>query len=410
MNSHKSKSEARGAGSTSHTGVTMKNLYPHVAITNASGQKTNYSAASSLVLHQHQTDTVFNCSTSVSGILSSAGFADIVCRGGSLNGVFKGATLEMIIANNSAAAVISAQNATIGPAQALIERVEILVGSQLVSRHEGYAHLFINDYRHTDQHSATLLRAACDVGANIPATSSTTVYVPLLHLGFQNHFLGHFGDITFRVWFRGPSAWQTAATVPTLSSLNLYVQQDALDKAEYQALMDRGRSTVLDIRYQRPGYNSFVDSLVANGRTSYQLSGVHGLVTSMSISIRLASATGSALTVFQAPARIEVLSSDGSSIIGGTSLPEEYVRLVKAASNSSNSFLEAGILFLDFAASTRATLEHGSLGGYMPFSGSEQLVITMPAGLASASYEVSVHFYAACRLRTIGMQCEVLPS
>ena len=60
MNSHKSKSESRGAGSTSHTGVTMKNLYPHLAVTTSSGQKTNYSAASSLVLHQHQTDTVFN--------------------------------------------------------------------------------------------------------------------------------------------------------------------------------------------------------------------------------------------------------------------------------------------------------------------------------------------------------------
>ena len=135
---------------------------------------------------------------------------------------------------------------------------------------------------------------------------------------------------------------------------------------------------------------------------------MHGLVTTLMVTIRFASATGSGLTTFIEGARLEILDSSGATITN--SLPAEYLRWVLASSNSSNSSTEVGPLFIDFTSSIRASLEHGSLPGYVPFSGSEQLVVTMPAGIASASYEVHVDFMAACRLRVAYGQCEVLPS
>ena len=410
----RSRAAARGSGATSHTGVSInpKSLYPHTTVQHADGMRVSFPQSSQLILHQAQEDKVFNSSTSVSGILASSGYADIRCAAASLE-VWKGACLEMVIANNSGAACISAQGPTIAPAQLLIDRVELYAegGSQLLSRMEGYQSLYLSDYRHLDPVASTFLRNACDMGVSIAANSSTTVYVPLLFTALNNQFIGHYkGDIICRVWFRGPSAWATAVVIPTLSSLNLYVQQDRLGRAEYQALMDRGRSNVLDIRYQRPGYQALTDNLVANGRSQYMLSAVHGLVTTMMISIRLASATGSALTTFVLPARLELLDSSGANILGGTSLPAEYIRWVKAAGNSSNPDTEVGPLFLDFTSSIRATLENGTLGGYIPFDGSSQLVVVMPPGIASASYEIRVDFMSACRLRVAHGSCEVLPS
>ena len=408
---HQARASARGTGALSHSGVSYKGtLYPHTSVTTSDGQKVNYPNSSQLVLHQNQETKVFNSATSVSGILASSGYADIRIAAGSLQ-VWRGASLELIITNSSGAACVSAQGPSLAPAQLLIDRVEIYAenGAMLLSRSEGYQALYLNNYRHLDPHAAAMLKSACDMGVSVPANSSTTVYVPLLFTPMEGQFIGHWrGDQIVRVWFRGPSAWATAVVIPTLTSMNLYVQQDHLGRAEYQALMDRGRSSILDLRYNRAGYQVATDNLVAGGRTQYLLSGVHGLVTTIMVTIRLASATGSGLTTFIEGARLEILDSSGATLTN--SLPAEYLRWVVASSNSSNSSTEVGPLFIDFTSSIRASLEHGSLPGYVPFSGSEQLVVTMPAGIASASYEVRVDFMAICRLRTAYGQCEVLPS
>jgi len=83
---------------------------------------------------------------------------------------------------------------------------------------------------------------------------------------------------------------------------------------------------------------------------------------------------------------------------------------VKTAHVSSNPDTPTGPLFLDFGAS-RAGLEHGSLPGYIVADGALQLAITMPAGMASASYEIRVDYMAAARMRIAsGGSVEILPS
>lgn len=410
---HRTKAAARGSGATSHSGVSInpRSLYPHSTVTHADGMRVSYPQASQVVLHQNQEDRIFPSTTSTAGILSG-GFVDIRIPAGSVQ-VVKTLTLELVITNSSAAAVVPAQGTSIAPGQILLERVEILAegGSQLISRHEGFQGLFLSDYRQLDPVASNFLRQACDLGASIAAGASTTIYIPILWSALNHVFMGSWrGDTYVRCWFRpGASAWQTAATIPTLSSLNLYVGQDHLGRAEHAALMERGRTQVLDYRFQRPSFQSITDNLTASNRYQWQLSAVNGLVSSMMITVRLASATGSALNTLVEPAKIELLDSSGQNLLGGAPLPAEYVRWVKTSHTSSNPDTQAGPLFLDFGAS-RAALEHGSLPGYIVADGALQLAITMPAGTASASYEIRVDYNAAARMRIASGSVEILPS
>jgi hypothetical protein len=336
---------------------------------------------------------------------------DIRIPAGSIE-IVKSLTLELVITNSSGATVTPAQGSSIAPGQLLLERVELLAegGSQLISRHEGFQGLYLSDYRQLDPVASSFLRQACDVGATIVAGASSTIYIPLLWTALNNVFIGSWkADIYVRCWFKGASAWQTAATIPTLSSLNLYVGQDNLGRAEQQAMNERGRTQVLDYRFQRPSFQSITDTLSAGNRTQYQLSAVHGLISQMMITVRLASATGSALTTLVEAAKIELLDSSGQNLLGGGPLPAEYLRWVKTAHASSNPDTPTGPLFLDFG-STRAALEHGSLPGYIVGDGALQLAITMPAGLASASYEIRVDYMAAARMRVAMGSVEILPS
>ena len=129
----------------------------------------------------------------------------------------------------------------------------------------------------------------------------------------------------------------------------------------------------------------------------------------MMITVRLASANGSALTTLVEPAKIELLDSSGQNLMGGAPLPAEYLRWVKTSHTSSNPDTQTGPLFLDFGA-TRAGLEHGSLPGYIVADGALQLAITMPAGMASGYYEIRVDYNAAARMRIASGSVEVLPS
>ena len=129
----------------------------------------------------------------------------------------------------------------------------------------------------------------------------------------------------------------------------------------------------------------------------------------MMITVRLASATGSGLNTLVEPAKIELLDSSGQNLMGGAPLPAEYLRWVKTSHTSSNPEMQIGPLFLDFGAS-RAALENGSLPGYIVGDGALQLAITMPAGLASASYEIRVDYNAAARMRIASGSVEILPS
>ena len=136
---------------------------------------------------------------------------------------------------------------------------------------------------------------------------------------------------------------------------------------------------------------------------------VHGLISQMMITIQSASTTGSALTTLIEPAKVELLDESGQNILGGSPLPAEYLRWVKTAHQSSNPDLPSGPVFLDFGA-TRACLEHGSLPGYIVGTGSLQLSVTCPSGMAAGSYEIRCDYMAAARMRVAHGTVEVLPS
>ena len=409
---HRVKAAARGSAGTSHSGVGIhpSKLYPHTTVTHADGMRVSYPQASQLVLAQNTEDRIFPSTTSTAGILSG-GFVDVRLPAGSCQ-IIKSMTLELVINNGSGASVTPAQGTGIAPGQILLDRVELLAegGSQLISRHEGFQGLYLSDYRQLDPIASSFLRQAADLGASIAAGASTTIYIPLLWTALNNVFIGGFkADMYVRCLFKGASAWATAATIPTLSSLNLFIGQDHLGRAENAALQERARSQVLDYRFQRPSFQSITDNLTAGNRTQYQLSACHGLISQMMITVRLASATGSGLNTLVECAKLELLDESGQNLLGGSPLPAEYLRWVKTSHASSNPDTPVGPLFLDFG-STRAALEHGTLPGYIVGDGALQLAITMPAGMASASYEIRVDYMAACRMRVAHGSVEILPS
>ena len=122
---HRTKAAARGSGSTSHSGVAIRpqSLFPHTTVVYSDGAKISYPNASQMVLHQNIEDRIFPSITSTAGILSG-GFVDIRIPP-SLQ-VIKTLTLELVIYNQSASAVVPAQGTGIAPGQILLERVELL--------------------------------------------------------------------------------------------------------------------------------------------------------------------------------------------------------------------------------------------------------------------------------------------
>ena len=58
----------------------------------------------------------------------------------------------------------------------------------------------------------------------------------------------------------------------------------------------------------------------------------------------------------------------------------------------------------------KANYEHGCLTGYIPFSGSEQLALTMLGNFVAANYEIRVEYLSACRMNISKYQVSVFPS
>ena len=66
-------------------------------------------------------------------------------------------------------------------------------------------------------------------------------------------------------------------------------------------------------------------------------------------------------------------------------------------------------LVIEFGDS-KVNYEHGCLTGYVSFSGSEQLALTMPSNFVAGSYEVRVEYLAAARLNISKGQVSVFLS
>ena len=84
-------------------------------------------------------------------------------------------------------------------------------------------------------------------------------------------------------------------------------------------------------------------------------------------------------------------------------VPSRALYLMKLVPTNDN------ILVIEFGHS-KANYEHGCLTGYIPFSGSEQLALTMPSNFTAGSYEVRIEYLAAARLNISKGQVSVHPS
>ena len=438
----------RGSAALAHVGVALQKIYPHSRVTHSDGQSLNYPNSSQLVLHQNEEDRFFQATTGTADALRQASFVDVRLPAGSLQ-LVKGMTLELKITNNTGAIIRPAyyyavnetgsgsvpgiptyMNRYCQPAQALIERVELLAesGSTLISRTESSQ--MLTEFRYMDVTQAALLRQASDLGgeggvdtALTPSVSNTwadgesrTAYVPLFNALTQNNVFcgGLSADLYVRVWFRGASAWQQAANgPPTLQSMSLIVRQDNLARPEHSQLLQRYRSETLDFRFMRPSFQSITETLNPSQRYQFMLTAVHGLISDMSITVRSASGTGTFLIgASKFLTSVELLDSSGANIVGGSALPSEYVRKVKGAFQAGNVDQELcvpGQIFFDFG-STRANREHSTLTGYIVGDGALQLAFTTNATLSPTAYEIRVEYNAAARMRVAGGAITVYPS
>ena len=436
----------RGSAALAHVGVALQKIYPHSRVTHSDGQSLNYPTSSQLVLHQNEEDRYFQATTGTADALRQASFVDVRLPAGSLQ-LVKGMTLELKITNSTGAAIrpayYNAVNEVNGglpgagtamtrycqPAQALIERVELLAesGSTLISRTESTQ--LLSEFRYMDVSQADLLRQASDLGGeggvdislNTPPASwadgeSRTAYVPLFNALTQNNVFcgGLSADLYVRVWFRGVTAWQSAPNgAPTLQSMSLIVRQDNLARPEHSQLLQRYRSETLDFRFMRPSFQSVTESLAPGQRYQFMLTAVHGLISDLSIAVRAANSTGTNLIGgFRALTSLELLDSSGANIIGGSALPAEYIRKIKGAVQAGNPDQESlppSLYFLEFG-STRANREHGTLTGYIVGDGALQLAFTTPSFLSPGTYEIRIEYNAAARMRVAGGAITVFPS
>ena len=113
----------------------------------------------------------------------------------------------------------------------------------------------------------------------------------------------------------------------------------------------------------------------------------------------------------------ELLDGSGANIVGGSAIKEDYQVDVKASRKQQSRALylmrlppiNDNVLVIEFGSS-KDNYEHGCLTGYVPFSGSEQLALTMPSNFTAGSYEIRVEYLAAARMNISKGQVSIYPS
>ena len=126
------------------------------------------------------------------------------------------------------------------------------------------------------------------------------------------------------------------------------------------------------------------------------LSAVLGVVSELIVTVVADSVPAGVRTNFAQVQSWELLDGGGSNIVGGSAVSELYTTTVKAARSQQSRALfwfkvgptNDNVLVIEFGDS-RSNYHNGCLLGYIPFSGSEQLALTMPADFVAGSYNIS---------------------
>ena len=153
----------------------------------------------------------------------------------------------------------------------------------------------------------------------IPASGSQTVYLPIFRSCITDNEImsaGLLGPIVIRVWWRG-STWANPGYVSPpirIASFDLITGTTSWDPSRAQAMVSRymtGPRT--DIRYAVPQFQRTVEALTGGMPFTLRMSGVQGLVTSISVLIR--DLAQSAYTP-QPLKQLDLLDASGASLLG----------------------------------------------------------------------------------------------
>ena len=290
-----------------------------------------------------------------------------------------------------------------------IDRVEIYAqgGSLLIQRLDAEALQQGFAYLTPTQYNAYGKAVAGDLGAG----GTQTVYWPL---GNGSIFAHHIpvaalsAPLTVRVYWRGPQGWP--GVVPLVSSMSLLTTQDQICAAENNDLISRWRDprVHVDVRFTRQGHMRFTETLAPSQRYSFVMTSVSGLITSLQVGIRSVLDILPGPTV--APEMVDILDGSGTSILGGSPLPYQYLKHLQAVlgGEEQNTVFDAPWCPISFSEGARHAEESGVIHGYTAMSNTHQLVIHTPASLVACSYELYIIINRVATLRCLGGNLSVL--
>ena len=243
-----------------------------------------------------------------------------------------------------------------------------------------------------DQHLAT---------GNAPG-AQLTVYIPILRsVVVQNEIAtaGLVGPIHFRIWWRGPT-WQNPGTVQpplTVSSFQALAQTTVWDPSRGTQITNRMMTGPRqDIRYAAPGFQRTVENLVGGQPFTLRLSGISGLITSMTLLVRN---LATSRYVPMMGKNVDLLDPAGSSILGGTPIDSNYTSLVYSATQpvhfDPTSFWQFAYRVPISGPNVAHAEMRGHVEAFIPMSGSHQLRFTPSL---DGAYQVSVITYSVSML------------
>lgn len=413
---HHKQNAKRGSSALAHTGVTHANLYPTRPVRHSHGETLNYPVSSQVVLHKTTQHTIFQSTTATDGQLSSGGFVDVRIPAGSLQ-VVKGMTLQLELENEGGVAV------TIGGGVRnvfLFDRIELVAegGNTQIARWEPTQ--LVWPFRHVNGSSWDKNWTNAFGPTQIAAGAVGIILAPILNEVFSRNeaYLGHLrSDMYLRVWFKGASAFDWGfAGPPKLRSLSAIIEQDGYAPEDRWRLHEQRLSQSVDYRFGRPGFQSVVENLGPNQRYTVMLTAVQGLVTEMVVTIRAAGATANQAWNFKPWASYELLDSSGASLLGGMPITKAYQNYVieaeRQVSGAIDNLSTASLPIVIEFGDARADFQHGSLTGYICFTGNERLVITTDSSYSATPtpYEIRVEYLAAARVNVDRGRVSVFPS
>ena len=393
-------------GSAAHVDIdTFHNLYPHQQV-----GSLNLRASQAFVKNSQNQVISYQPTTNDANALKTAGsYTDFRLLSGH---IIKTATIHLTVRNETAANIPwpTRRHWHFSP----IDRVEILGegGSLLIQRLDREA---------LCQKVNLLTPNALDhmLGSSNDATSAVMLevdgmgeaYYPLFGAIFEHTLClaALNSPIVVRVYWAGAAGW-TMAVAPTMVSCTLVTEQDKLAQREHQELVQSLRSgPPSDIRFNRQTFQRMTEHLEPNSRYVFPLTSVAGLVTSLHISLRTTT------TRMPGPSHkfqtLDILSGSGVSMLGGTPVSANYVKLVRAImrENERND-AEDGWLPITFTDDSANHENSGILSGYMVFDNTMQLAVTTPSTLPAGSYEIYVLVNRVACLRQAGGTLSIMES